>query len=190
MMKRLRLEKFAAALIAVGVISVAGVPGARRAEAQGAMRIGSASARAKHAEANLNTGNYVLTGGVSVNTPDGQSVEADSMVLTMGRNPITRKQDVARVTAEGRVRFKAIQSVAQKGLPSYVRTISGSANKAIWRRLAGTADLTGDVTVTSDDPSRKIIWRNAATALLDLRAGTVKADAANGEQMVVEMQSK
>lgn len=181
-----------ATAVAVIVLAGAGGYGARKVKAQAQpMRFGSVSAKASHGEADLNGKTVLLTGSVVIQTPDGQNIAADSVHISMGTNPVTKKDDVASATADGHVRFRTVQEIKPKGGAAYKRVITGTANEAVWQRFAGRADLTGDVTVLSDDPQRTMRWENAAKAIIDLKAGTVKADSApGGPQMTFDMTSK
>ena len=184
------MARVVASVLVLGVCGAVGVWGARQARAQG-MRVGSAVARADHSEVDLNGKSIMLTGGVTVETVDGQSITSDTMRLTMGPNPVTKKDDVASAVAEGHVRFKTIQNIAAANTPVHNRTIQGSADKITWQRFEGKANLTGHVTVSSDDAARKMIWRDAGSATIDLKAGKVVADrATDGPQMTIEAISK
>lgn len=190
MMNRLQLYRMSVLIMGLGIVGAASVSGAGKARAQG-MKLGSAIAHADHSEVDLNGKSILLSGSVTVETPDGQSIASDTMRLTMGQNPATKKDDLASAVADGHVRFKTMQNVAAANAPAEIRTIQGSSDKITWQRFAGKADLTGHVTVSSDDPTMKMIWRDAGSASIDLKAGKVKADKApDGPQMSIESISK
>jgi lipopolysaccharide export system protein LptA len=179
--------------VAVTVAGLAGSAGARQARAQAKpMRIGTVRASADSSEVGLTGKTIVLTGSVTIQTSDGQSAAADTMRLSMGSNPVTRKDDVATVTAEGHVRFKVVQSVIEKGSSPMKRVIEGTSDKIVWHRADNRAELTGHVTVSSDDPARSMTWLNVGTAIIDMSdGGSVKTQkAAAGPQIAIEVVSK
>lgn len=189
MKKTTAMARVVASVLVLGVCGAVSVWGARQARAQG-MRLGSVVAHANHSEVDLNGKSILLTGGVTVETIDGvdrQSITSETMRLTMGLNPVTKKDDVASAIAEGNVRFMRVQSIPVKDAPAQSRTIQGSSDKITWQRFEGKANLTGHVTVSSDDPARKMTWRNAGSATIDLKANKIVADrATDGPQMTIE----
>lgn len=183
------------ALLVLALAGAANVSGARRARAQAKpIRIGSATAMADHSEVDLKGRSILLSGHVSIETPNGaehQNASAETMRLAMGVNPLTKKSDLAIVTAEGHVHFTAIQTVAGKDGKPMQRTITGSSDKAILHRFEQKAELTGNVTVISDDAEQKLTSRGAGSATIDLKAGTVAANKAEGgPQVSIEWVSK
>jgi lipopolysaccharide export system protein LptA len=173
------------------------VSGARRARAQAKpIKIGTASALADHAEVDLKGRFMLLSGSVRVKMP-GQVdeketiVTADSMRLAMGTNPVTKKPDLAAITADGHVHFNASQTVPNKDGKPMQRTIDGSSDKAVLHRFEQRAELTGNVTVTSDDAEQKVTSSGAGSATVDLKAGTVAAHKAEGgPQVSIQWESK
>ncbi|HEY3414628.1 MAG TPA: LptA/OstA family protein [Armatimonadota bacterium] len=190
MTKKTIAGRLVASMLVFGACGAVSVYGAKQAKAQG-MHLGSATALADHSEVDISGKSILLSGGVNVVTPDGQKISSDTMRLTMGPNPATGKDDLSSAVAEGHVVFIAKQAISATNAPAQKRTIQGSSDKITWDRYEGKAVLTGHVTVSSDDPVRKMTWRDAGSATIDLLAGKIVADRApNGPQMTIEASSK
>lgn len=180
------------AFLVLAVAGAANVSSAKRVRAQAKpIKVGTATALADHAQVDLKGRYMVLSGTVKVDTPEGQRATADTMRLTMDVNPLTKKSDLATVTAEGHVDFTAKQTVPSRDGKPMLRTITGQSNRAVLHRFEQQAELTGNVTVTSDDAEQKLTSSGAGSATIDLKAGTVDAKKAEGgPQLSIEWVSK
>lgn len=184
---RQRYISTAAALAAVALAGSA-APGQNRTRSQ----YGTIAASAPRATGSLARENMVITlsGGVSVQTDTGDIMTASGMTVSLDSNPATKKVDAKTVTASGNVRLKTVQTITPQSGPAYKRVINASADKMVLNNFQHTVSLTGNVTVTAEDPGATYAWRNAAKATLNLATKDIEADAPNGEKMNVEVKPK
>lgn len=186
-----RISKGISAGIAAVAAAALAMPGAfgqaKRAQ------FGSVAVKAPHSVMTLNKENVTveLDGGVSVQTDTGDILTAGRVTLLLANNPATKKLDAKTVTAAGNVKLKTVQTIRpEAGGPAYKRVIHATADNAVLNKFDNKVALTGNVTVTAQDPTMSAAWRNAATASMDLTTKTVEARAANGEVMVGEFTPK
>lgn len=156
-------------------------------------QFGTVAVKAPHSVINLNKANVTvdLDGGVSVQTDSGDLLSANRVSLTLANNPATKKLDAKTVTASGNVNLKTVQLIAPDGGgAAYKRVIRATAANATLNKFENTVALSGNVTVTAEDPTMSLAWRNAATVTMDLTTKRIEARAANGETMNGELTPK
>jgi hypothetical protein len=183
-----RCQRYLARAAALGGLALVlpSAPGQNRSQ------YGSIAASAPRASASFARENMVITlsGGVSVQTAGGDIMTASTMTVALDTNPATKKTDARTVSVSGSVRLKTVQSVAPKGGAAFKRVINAAADHMVLNNFQHTVVLTGNVTVSADDPSATYSWRNAARATVNLATMQIEADAPSGEKMNVDMKPK
>jgi lipopolysaccharide export system protein LptA len=175
----------ALAALVVGVPSALGQAGSRS-------QFGTIAVRASRLDGTLAGENLAVTlsGGVSVQTASGDIITSNTMAVAMDTNPVTKKTDAKTVSANGNVKLKTIQVIQPASGAAYKRVINASADKMVLNNFQHIVTLTGNVTVTADDPRATSTWRNAAKATLNLETKAINADAPNGQKMDLDIKPK
>lgn len=96
----------------------------------------------------------------------------------------------ADAPASQQMKMAVRQRVVPASGPAYWRTINGAARHAEVNRAANTALLTGNVNIAADEPTAAYSWANAARATINFQTQQVQAEAANGQQISVDVRFK